>query len=208
MSYRIITVNREFESAGNEIAQAVAARLGIEYYDKFLITAAAEQSGLEAHRVEASDERLESRFEFSQAEAAFYFTSAKAPLPTGAQVAEVQFNLIREIAEQGPCVIVGRCANHILRERDDVLNIFVHAGEEYRLQRTIAKLGLTERKAVKVLKTTDKARRAYYRNYTGCDWNDPDLYDLVLNSDRLGIENCVDIICDIYSGWKSASGTE
>ncbi len=204
MSYSIITVNREFESAGNEIAQAVAARLGINYYDKFLITAAAEHSGLEEGRVAASDERLESRFEYSQAEAAFYFTSAKAPLPTGAQVAEVQFNLIRDIAEQGPCVIVGRCANHVLRERDDVLDIFVHAGVEYRLQRAISKLGLSEKKAARVLRYTDRARRAYYRNYTGCDWNDPDLYDLVLNSDRLGVDSCVDIICDLYRGWKHA----
>ena len=198
MSYRIITVNREFESAGNEIAQAVAARLGIAYYDKFLITAAAEQSGVAEHRVEASDERLESRFEYSQAEAAFYFTSAKAPLPTGAQVAEVQFNLIREIAEQGPCVIVGRCANHLLRERDDVLDVFIHAGVEYRLERAITKLGLPEKRAIRVLKTTDKARKAYYRNYTGCDWNDPDLYHLVLNPDRLGQDTCADIICEIY----------
>jgi len=204
MSFSIITVNREFESAGNEIAQQVAARLGIAYYDKFLITAAAEHSGVAEQRVEASDERLESRFEYSQAEAAFYFTSAKAPMPTGAQVAEVQFRLIREIAEQGPCVIVGRCANHVLRERDDVLDLFIHAGEEYRLQRAITKLGLTEKKARKVLKSTDKARRAYYKNYTGRDWNDPDLYDLVLNSDHLGAATCVDIICNLYNVGRSA----
>ena len=198
MGYQIITINREFESGGNEIAQDVAARLGIKYYDKFLISAAAEKSGVSENRVAASDERLESRFEYSQAEAAFYFTSAKAPLPTGAQVAEVQFELIREIAQQGPCVIVGRCANHLLRERDDVLDVFIHAGLEYRLDRAITKLGLPEKRALRVLKTTDKARRAYYRNYTGCDWNDPDLYHLVLNPDRLGQEACADIICEIY----------
>lgn len=199
MSYRIITVNREFESGGNEIAQAVAAKLGIAYYDKFLITAAAAESGVTEQRVEASDERLESRFEYSQAEAAFYFTSAKAPLPTGAQVADVQFKLIRDIAEQGPCVIVGRCANHVLREREDVLDVFIHAGLEYRLDRTITKLGLPEKRARKVLKSTDKARKAYYRNYTGSDWNDPNLYHVVLNSDRLGIDNCVSIICGLYN---------
>ena len=198
MSYRIITVNREFESSGNEIAQTVAARLGLAYYDKFLITAAAEESGVAERRVAAADERLESRFEYSQAEAAFYFTSAEAPLPTGAQVAAVQFQLIRDIAEKGPCVIVGRCANHVLRERDDVLDIFIHAGLDYRLERTITKLGLPEKRALRILKATDKARRAYYKNYTGCDWNDPDLYDMVLNSDRLGPEACADIICSLY----------
>ena len=198
MSYNIITVNREFESGGNEIAQKVAIKLGIQYYDKFLITAAAEKSGVEEHRVEASDERLESRFDYSQAEAAFYFTSAKAPLPTGAQVAEIQFDLIRELAKEGPCVFVGRCANHLLRDRDDVLDIFIHAGVEYRLQRTMQKLGLPEKRAMRVLKSTDKARQAYYKNYTGCQWHDPSLYHMVLNPDRLGEDACVDLICDMY----------
>ena len=200
MSYRIITVNREFESAGNEIAQAVAERLGIAYYDKFLISAAAEQSGVAEHRVANADERLESRFEYSQAEAAFYFTSAKAPLPTGAQVAEIQFDLIRRIAEEGPCVIVGRCANHVLRERDDVLDIFVNAGRESRLHRAMTSLGLSEKQALRVLKSTDKARRAYYKNYTGLDWTDPKLYHAVFNSDRLGLDTCVDAICRLYQG--------
>ena len=198
MSYQIITINREFESAGNEIAQAVATELDIPYYDKFLITAAAEQSGLRENRVAALDERLESRFAYSQAQSAFYFTSAEAPLPTGAKVAEVQFNLIREIAGQGPCVIVGRCANHILRDRPDVLDIFIHAGEEYRLNRAISSLGLSEKQARKVLKSTDKARKSYYKNYTGSDWNDPDLYHACLNPDRFSIEGCVRLICEMY----------
>ena len=199
MSFRIITVNREFESGGSEIAQSVAARLGLAYYDKFLITAAAEKSGLAADRVEASDERLESRFAFSQTEAASYFTSSKAPMPTGAQVAAVQFRLIREIAEKGPCVIVGRCANHVLSEREDVLDVFIHAGLAYRLDRTMSKLGLPEKRALRVLRSTDKARKAYYRNYTGCDWNDPSLYHAVLNADRLGMDQCADIICRMYN---------
>ena len=198
MSYQIITINREFESAGNEIAQAVATQLCIPYYDKFLITAAAEQSGLRETRVAAWDEQPESRFAFSQAEAAYYFTSAEAPLPTGAKVAEVQFQLIRDIAQQGPCVIVGRCANHVLRDRNDVLDIFIHAGETYRLNRAMTALGLPERQARKVLKSTDKARKAYYKNYTGTDWNDPDLYHACLNPDRLSFDACVDVICQMY----------
>ena len=198
MRYSIITINREFESTGNEIAQAVAARLCIPYYDKFLITAAAEQSGIRENKVAALDEQLESRFAYSQAEAAFYFTSAEAPMPTGAKVAQTQFQLIRDIAEQGPCVIVGRCANHVLRERDDVLDVFIHAGEAFRLERARSVLGLSDRQAKKVLKSTDRARKAYYKNYTGSDWNDPDLYHACLNPDRLGFEVCVDAICRMY----------
>lgn len=199
MGFRIITVNREFESLGSEIAQAAAERLGIAYYDKFLITAAAEQSGVAETRVTAADERLESRFEYSQAEAAYYFTSAKEPMPTGAQVAQVQFELIRRLADESPCVIVGRCANHVLRERDDVLDIFIEAGVEFRLKRAMNALGLPEKRAMRVLKSTDKARRAYYKNYTGCEWHDPMLYHAVLNSNRLGLERCVQVICDLYN---------
>lgn len=198
MSYQIITINREFESLGNEIAQAVSTKLCIPYYDKFLITAAAEKSGMRENRVEALDEKPESRFAYSQAEAAYYFTSADAPLPTGAKVAEVQFQLIRDLAAQGPCVIVGRCANHVLRDRSDVLDIFIHAGVEFRLNRAINVLGLPERQAKKVLRSTDKARKTYYQNYTGSNWNDPDLYHACLNPDRLGFDACVDTICRMY----------
>ena len=198
MGFRIITINREFESGGNEIAQAVAARLDLPYYDRFLIIAASGETGIDQSRVASIDEKLESRFAYSQAEAAYYYTSNKDPLPTGARVAEIQFRLIEALAEQEPCLIVGRCANHVLRGRDDVLDVFVHAGRDFRLKRTMEKLGLPERKAARVLKRTDEARKAYYRNYTGSDWNDPNLYHAVLNSDRMGFDACVDAICDLY----------
>lgn len=198
MGYKIITINREFESLGNEIAQAVAADLKLPYYDKFLITASAEESGMDEHLVAATDEKLASRFEYSQAEAAYYYASEENPLPTGARVAEVQFNLIKRLASEGPCLFVGRCANHVLRDRDDVLDVFIHAGVDFRLQRTMEKLGLPEKKAVRVLRRTDKARMGYYKHYTGSDWNDPDLYHVVLNPDRLSFDACVGTIRDIY----------
>lgn len=205
MGYKIITINREFESAGTEIGQAVAARLGLPYYDRFLITAAAGESGVDASRVEAADEKLESRFEYSQAEAAYYYTHAENPLPTGAQLAEIQFDLIRALANEEPCVVVGRCANWVLRDRDDVLDVFIHAGRDFRVRRTMQSLNIPERRAVRVLKQTDRARKAYYKNYTGCDWNDPNLYHMVLNSDRLTVEGCVEAILRVYRGGKEDS---
>ena len=200
MGFRIITVNREFESAGSEIAQAVAARLDLPYFDRFLITAASGETGIDPKKLEAADEKLESRFEYSQAEAAYYYTHAEDPLPTGAQLADVQFQLIEALANELPCVLVGRCANHVLRDRDDVLDVFIHAGRDFRIKRTMEKLEIPERKAVRLLKRTDKARKAYYKNYTGCDWNDPNLYHMVLNSDRMGFDGCVDAICRAYQG--------
>ena len=198
--YKIITVNREFESAGSEIAQAVAAKLDLPYYDRFLITAAAGETGINYGRVANADEKLESRFEYSQAEAAYYYTHSEDPRPTGQQLAEIQFQLIEALANEEPCVLVGRCANYVLRERDDVLDVFIHAGFDSRVKRTMESMGIPERKALRIMKRTDRARKAYYKNYTGCDWNDPNLYHLVLNSDRLGIEACVEIICNTYNG--------
>ncbi len=202
MSYQIITINREFESCGSEIAQEVAKRLKILYVDRFLITEAAVKSGQKVTYVQASDEMLASRFEYSQAEAANYYTGtgSKSPLPTTAQIAEIQFQLIREIALQGPCLIVGRCANYVLRDRQDVLDIFIHAGVEQRIRRTMEKRNLSESKAARLVRRTDKARKAYYKNYTGLDWSHPDLYHMMLNSDRLGEESCVQMICDAYRG--------
>lgn len=198
MGYQIITINREFESQGSEIAQKVAKLLKIPYVDKFLITEAAKQGGFQEHQVEATDEILASRFEYSQAEAANYYTAGASPLPTNEQVAEVQFRLIREIAEHGPCLIVGRCANYVLKDRDDVLDVFVHAGRDYRVRQTMEKRNLSENKAVRLLRRTDRARKAYYKNYTGMEWNDPNSYHMVLNSDKLGVDACVQIIVDAY----------
>lgn len=199
MGYRIITINREFESRGSEIAQDVAKRLQIPYVDKFLITESAQKSGFSVDQIKATDEMLASRFEYSQAQAAHFYASADSPLPTNAQIAEVQFDLIREIAQQGPCVIVGRCANHLLRDREDVLDVFIHAGRDYRVRRTMDSFQLSERAAVRLLKRTDKARKAYYKNYTGMDWNDPNSYHMIVNSDRMSHALCVELICAAYT---------
>lgn len=200
MKYSIITINREFESRGSEIAQAVAKRLDLPYVDKFLVTESAAKSGISEAAIQARDEKLASRFAYSQAEAAQYYGSATSPMPTNEAVAEVQFKIIREIAAEGPCLIVGRCANYLLKDREDVLDVFVHAGRDYRVKRTMESFGLSESKAVRLLKRTDKARKAYYKNYTGMDWNDPNSYHMVLNSDKISEELCVELICRAFEG--------
>lgn len=198
MGYKIITINREFESGGSEIAQAVAQKLHVPYIDKFLITEAAQQGGFSMERTEATDEKLASRFEYSQVAAAKYYGGMDVHFTANEQVAKVQFQIIQDLAERGPCVIVGRCANYLLRDRDDVLDVFIHAGFDYRLKRTIEKLGLPEGKAEKVLKQTDKARKEYYKYYTGMEWEDPNSYHMVLNSDKLAFDLCVELVCDLY----------
>lgn len=198
MAYRIITISREFESLGSEIAQKVAARLHIPYVDKFLITESAQKSGFPVEHIEGRDEVLATRFEYSQAQAYHLYGSGDTPHTTNEQVAMAQFEIIRELAEEGPCLIVGRCANFILRDRDDVLDVFIRAGRDFRVKQAMETLNLPEKKAAKVLKRTDKARQAYYRHYTRQDWHDPDAYHLSLNSERLGVEACVDTIVHAY----------
>lgn len=198
MAYQIITINREFESMGNEIAQAVAQRLHIPYVDKFLITESAQKSGFKVEHIEARDEQLASRFEYSQAQASHFYGSAEHPFTTNDSLAAAQFEIIRELAAEGPCVIVGRCANYVLRNRDDVLDVFIHASLESRLQSTMERLKLSRKEAQRMLRRTDKARKAYYRHHTGVHWDDPDSYHLVLNSARLGLDACVELIVDAF----------
>lgn len=198
MAYQIITINREFESMGSEIAQAVAQRLHIPYVDKFLITESAQKSGFKVEHIEARDEQLASRFEYSQAQANHFYGSAEHPFTTNDSLAAAQFEIIRELAVEGPCVIVGRCANYVLRDRDDVLDVFIHAGLEDRLQSTMERLKLSRKEARRMLRRTDKARKAYYRHHTGMHWDDPDSYHLVLNSARLGLDACVELIVDAF----------
>lgn len=198
MAYRIITISREFESLGSEIAQEVASRLHIPYVDKFLITESAEKSGFSVDHIEARDEVLASRFEFSQAQAYHFYGLGDHPFTTNEQVAHHQFDVIKELAEEGPCVIVGRCANYILRDRDDVLDVFIRAGRDARVKRAMERLDLPEKDAARMVKKTDKARQDYFEHHTGRDWHDPDGYHLALNSDRLGLELCVEMILKAY----------
>ena len=200
MDAKILTFNREFESLGNEIAQAVAEKLGIPYYDRFLITNVAKEMGFTPDETEKHDEKPISRFQLSESQAAFFYTSPSSPAPTAVKVAEAQFNLIRRIAEEGPCVIVGRCAGRILQETGkNVVCVFIHAGTESRIQRAMTALNMSEAQATKVLKQTDKSRRTYHHNYTGTDWNDPDQYDMILNTDKVSFDECVNLICDLYN---------
>ncbi len=200
MAFKIITINREFESFGSEIAQEVAARLQIPYVDKFLITEAAQKCGFPVEHIEARNELLASRFEYSQAQANHFYGSAETHLTTNEQVAHAQFEIIKELAAEGPCLIVGRCANYLLRDNVEALDVFIHAGFEFRVKCTMERLGLSEKAARREVLRTDKARKKYYKHFTGRNWEDPDSYHLVLNSERMGIEACVQTIINAYKG--------
>ena len=192
MKQGIITISREFGSGGRTIGKAVAQKLGIPCYDAELITEMAKQSGFAEDYVREAGEYAPGGLLNS------VFTS-RAGGPTNEDILwQIQCNMVAQLAKKGPCVIVGRCGDYILRDRPDVLKVFVHADMAFRAKRIVEVYGQREESPEQRLKDKDKRRSTYYRFYTGRKWGQLDTYDLMLNSGVLGIEKCTELICTIF----------
>lgn len=192
MKQGIITISREFGSGGRTIGKAVARKLGIPCYDAELITEMAKQSGFAEDYVREAGEYAPGGLLNSM------FTS-RAGGPTNEDILwQIQCNMVAQLAKKGPCVIVGRCGDYILRDRPDVLKVFVHADMAFRAKRIVEVYGQREESPEQRLKEKDKRRSTYYRFYTGRKWGQLDTYDLMLNSGVLGIEKCTELICTIF----------
>ena len=192
MKQGIITISREFGSGGRTIGKAVAQKLGIPCYDAELITEMAKQSGFAEDYVREAGEYAPGGLLNS------VFTS-RAGGPTNEDILwQIQCNIVAQLAKKGPCVIVGRCGDYILRDRPDVLKVFVHADMAFRAKRIVEVYGQREESPEQRLKDKDKRRSTYYRFYTGRKWGQLDTYDLMLNSGVLGIEKCTELICTIF----------
>ena len=192
MKQGIITISREFGSGGRTIGKAVAQKLGIPCYDAELITEMAKQSGFAEDYVREAGEYAPGGLLNSM------FTS-RAGGPTNEDILwQIQCNIVAQLAKKGPCVIVGRCGDYILRDRPDVLKVFVHADMAFRAKRIVEVYGQREESPEQRLKEKDKRRSTYYRFYTGRKWGQLDTYDLMLNSGVLGIEKCTELICTIF----------
>lgn len=192
MKQGIITISREFGSGGRTIGKAVARKLGIPCYDAELITEMAKQSGFAEDYVREAGEYAPGGLLNSM------FTS-RAGGPTNEDILwQIQCNMVAQLAKKGPCVIVGRCGDYILRDRPDVLKVFVHADMAFRAKRIVEVYGQREESPEQRLKDKDRRRSTYYRFYTGRKWGQLDTYDLMLNSGVLGIEKCTELICTIF----------
>jgi cytidylate kinase len=201
MAKTIITLGREYCTGGRYIAQDVAEALGIKFYDKELITMAAKDSGLSEEAVAASEKQHTHSLLYS------LYTMGN-DLPLGDQVFILQSRIIKQLAEEGPCVILGRCGDYVLRERTDVLRVFVYAPVEFR--REYAKTnpvvkGTTEKEIRDEIEKTDKRRAAYYNYYTQNRWGDAHNYDLAVNA-ALGKQACVDMILTAVKAKESQQG--
>ena len=192
MVKRIITISREFGSGGRFIGEEVAKKLGIAYYDKNVINEIAEKSGL-------SPEYIQENAELSPKKGMFAYALAGRDI-TGRSVEdmvhEAQRKVILELAKKGPCVIIGRNADYILKDRDDVLNVFIHGNMPEKTQRIIRLYNVDEKKAVKMMADTDKRRMTNYNFYTEHKWGKASNYTLCLNSSQLGYDRCEKIIME------------
>ena len=192
MTKRIITISREFGSGGRFIGEEVAKKLGIAYYDKAVIGQIAEKSGL-------SPEYIRENAELSPKKGLFAYAFAGRDV-TGKSVEdmvyEAQRKVILELAGKQPCVIVGRNADYILKDRDDVLNVFIHGDMQEKIQRIIDLYNVDEKEAVKMIADTDKRRMTNYNFYTDQKWGNAGNYTLCLNSSQLGYDRCEEIIME------------
>ena len=188
---RIITISREFGSGGRTIGKRVAQELEIPCYDSELIEKIAVESGFHSDYVKEIGEYSKSGFLSVFSSRAFGMTNED-------YVWKVQCKIISELAEKGPCVIVGRCADYILRDKADCLRAFIHADIRFRADRIVKVYGEREESPEQRLKEKDKRRAAYHRFYTNMKWGHAQNYDITLNSGTLGIEKCVQILKDLY----------
>lgn len=192
MAKRIITISREFGSGGRFIGEEVAKKLGIAYYDKNIINQIAEESGLSPDYIQESAELSPKKGILAYALAGHDITGKSVE----DMVYEVQRKVILELAEKEPCVIIGRNADFILKDRDDVLNVFIHGNMPEKMKRICQLYNVSEQDAVKMMTDTDKRRMTNYNFYTDQRWGKASNYTLCLNSSQLGYDKCEEIIME------------
>lgn len=192
----IITIARGFGSGGRTIGQMLSKKLGVEFYDKDIIKLASEESGINEALFGRSDEKTKSGLKRSVYKGEI-ITPDKKTFTSEENLFNYTAKVIKKLAEEKSCIIVGRCADFILRERTDVVRVFVWADEEHCVKNAADVRGIVDRKeALKIIASTDKSRAEYYKAHTGKSWNDARNYDLCLNSGDLGFDKCVDIITE------------
>ena len=201
MSKFVITIARETGSGGHNITRKLSEATGVPYYDRDLLRKAADVSGIDEGLFGAADERIGFREMISAAEKVY--TGEILPPDSDDYIStrnlfSFQAKIIKELAEEESCIILGRCANYLLQDRKDVLRVFIHAPLELRRERVAEySVSWSEREVLKYLRTEDKRRAAYYHYYTGEEWRDASGYDLSLDSGTLGEDGCVERILQI-----------
>lgn len=195
----IVTISRQYGSGGREIGRRLAEHLGIPYYDKELIILAAERSGYARSLFEEADQKASNSMIFSLMRAGSMVNTYDMPLND--KIYLIQSGVIQQVARQGSCVIVGRCADYVLQDKFPCINIFIHAQLQKRMDRAVKVYGLAPDDVQSTLLRTDKRRETYYNYYTGRKFGDARNYTLSLDSLGVGIENAVRVVADYVEHW-------
>jgi cytidylate kinase len=193
----IITIGRQFGSGGHEIGERLADYFGIKCYDKELLSRVAKESGFCQEMIETHDERPTNSFLYNLVMDTYSFgynSSSFMDMPISHKVFLAQFDTIKKLADEEPCIIVGRCADYALSEYKNCLNLFIYGNEETKVKRIMKKYELTEQKAKEMMTKKDKQRQSYYNYYSSKKWGRADSYDLCINSSRFGIDGTVKLI--------------
>ena len=202
----VITIGRQFGSAGREIGLKVAEYFGIKCYDKDLLTRAAKESGFCEEMIQNHDERPTNSFLYNLVMDTYSFgynASSFVDMPISHKVFLAQFDTIKKIADEGGCVIVGRCADYALADYENCIHLFIYADEETKVKRIMQKYELTESKARDMINKKDKQRQSYYNYYSSKKWGRSESYDLSINSGVLGIDGSVKLITQFVEDFES-----
>ena len=204
----VITIGRQFGSGGREIGEILASHFDIPYYDKELINRVAKDSGFCQEIIENNDERPTSSFLYNLVMDTYSFgynSSSFVDMPISHKIFIAQFDTIKKIADEGPCVIVGRCADYALTERDNVLNVFICANDECRIKRILSRHDevKSEKEARDMMSKKDKQRQSYYNYYASAKWGHASTYDMTVNSSILGIDGTVKLISQFVEDYES-----
>ena len=194
----VITIGREYGSGGRGIAHRLADALGIRYYDKELIRMASEDSGISEALFNLTDEKLEDKFLRKHGIAKGTLVSQPQPdRLTKEELFQFQSEIIRRLADMDEsCIIIGRCGQYILRDRTDLVRIFIHADKDYCIEKLMGRYGISREEAARLREKTDAGRAAYHQHYTGTEWLDVRNYDLALDTSRLSQDECIRIVSE------------
>lgn len=193
----VITIGRQYGSGGRSIGEKVAQKLDIPFYDKELLERAANDSGICKELFENHDEKPTNSFLYSLVMDTYSFgynSAAFAEMPMNHKVFLAQFEAIKKLAEEGPCVMVGRCADYALSEFKNCFSVYIHCDLEIRVRRIAQKYDMKDNKARDAIQKTDKSRSSYYNYYTNKRWGDADSYHLCVDSGKMGIDKTVECI--------------
>lgn len=194
----VITIGREFGSGGKYIGERLAEELNMKLYDEELITRVSKERNIDIHLLNENDEKHKKSFWYTLAMASMSMSdsvNSLTELPSDDKYFIEQAKIIEEIADEGNAIIIGRCSNVILKDRKNVVNLFVYSSDEkFKINRKVEFAGLDEKKALKLMHKKDKERAAYYNYYTNQTWGGRESYDLLVDSSKLGIEKTVELI--------------